>query len=152
MPYMKRLIILQSVLLSTGFRLMAQEPTGIPNDSVYAELQRVKTSVSAFKNLKITGWAQIQYQYAESKGAPNYEGGNFAPQSNQRFFVRRARVKFTYDGKNSRHVMQINGVERGVNIGEIFSSLYLPKNKAFSMTAGIMNRPFGFEIEQSSSV
>src|SRR4051812_28249600 len=107
--YMTARNILPITILSVLFlRGKAQETTGIPNDTVYAELQRVKNSVALLRNLKISGWAQIQYQVAESKGSPNYEGGNFAPNSDQRFFVRRARVKFTYEGKNSKYVMQIN--------------------------------------------
>jgi hypothetical protein len=147
-----RRILQTAIFLTSTGTIQAQETTGIPNDTVNAELQKIKSTVNALSNLKISGWAQIQYQWAESKGSPNYEGGNFAPNSNQRFFIRRARVKFNYKGKNSQYVMQINAVERGVNVVEVYASLFDPWTKAFSFTGGIMNRPFGFEIEQSSSV
>ncbi len=66
--------------------------------------------------------------------------------------IRRGRVKFTYNGKNSQYVMQLNGTERGLNLVEIFAVLTDPVLKSFSLTVGVMNRPFGFEIDQSSSV
>jgi len=66
--------------------------------------------------------------------------------------IRRGRVKFTYTQKLSQFVLQINGTERGLNLVEAFAKVTAPWANSISLTAGVMNRPFGFEIDQSSSV
>src|SRR5205814_7987034 len=55
-------------------------------------------------------------------------------------------------GKNTVYVFQINGTERGLNLTEIYGIYTLPFFKALGFSTGIMNRPFGFEIDQSSAV
>jgi phosphate-selective porin len=122
------------------------------NDSLKQSLNELQKAVETLKKIKITGWVQAQYQVAESKGAANFDGGAFGPYSDSRFMIRRGRVKFTYTQKLSQFVMQINGTERGFNLVEIYAKVTDPWTKSFSLTAGVMNRPFGFEIDQSSSV
>ncbi len=133
--------------------LRAQDTATAPptNDSLNKSVQHLKKEFELFKNLKITGWVQAQYQYADTIGTKNFDGGDFPINSDQRFMIRRGRVKFTYNQKNSQYVMQINGTERGVNLVEIFGKYTDPFIHAFSITAGVMNRPFGFEIQQSSA-
>src|SRR4051812_29252873 len=81
----------------------------LSNDSLTKELNSVKKDVAELKNLKVTGWIQAQFQYAQTRGVANFDGGAFAPNSDKRFTIRRGRIKFTYNGKNSQYVMQING-------------------------------------------
>lgn len=121
-------------------------------DSLAKEIKEIKKDLGTLPHLKITGWVQTQFQYVKTRGAASYEGGNFSPNSDKRFMIRRGRIKFTYNGKNTQHVIQMNGSERGVNLVEMYSTITDPWVKAFSITAGVMNRPFGFEIDQSSSV
>ena len=148
---MKAFLNLLFVLGLLSSSLVAQEkPEPLTNDSLTKELNLVKKDVAELKNLKVSGWIQAQFQYAESKGVANYEGGNFAPNADKRFTIRRARVKFTYNAKNSQYVMQLNGTERGLNLTEVYGVVNDPWIKTFSLTVGIMNRPFGFEIDQSS--
>jgi hypothetical protein len=125
---------------------------GQSQDSLKVAMGDLNKTVETFKKLKITGWVQAQYQWAESKGAANLDGGDFAANSNQRFMIRRGRVKFTYTQNLSQFVMQINGSERGFNLVEIYARITEPWTKSISLMAGIMNRPFGFEIDQSSAV
>lgn len=150
---MKAFLNLLSVLLLFPFVAMAQESQpALTNDSLTKELGSVKREIAELKNLKVSGWIQAQFQYAESRGVANYEGGAFAANSDKRFMIRRGRIKFTYTAKNAQYVMQINGTERGLNLTEIYGVLNDPWVKTFSLTVGIMNRPFGFEIDQSSVV
>jgi hypothetical protein len=121
-------------------------------DSVKLSVNELQKAVDVLKKIKITGWVQAQFQIAESKGADNLDGGAFGTYSNTRFMIRRGRVKFTYSQKLTQYVLQINATERGVNLVEIFAKVTDPWTKSFSLTAGVMNRPFGFEIEQSSAV
>ena len=117
-------------------------------DSLVKEL--LKES-ERWKNLKITGWIQPQLQFTDSSGAKNFDGGDFLPNSDKRFIIRRGRVKFTYSAKNSQYVMQLNATERGVNLVEAYLKVTDPLTKSFILTAGTMNRPYSFEIQQSSA-
>ncbi len=130
----------------------AQVETQKELDSLKIVVSDINKNLGWLKNLKVGGWIQAQYQYIETKGAKNFDGGDFPANSNNRFMIRRGRVKFTYTNKYSEYVFQLNATERGVNIADIYGRFILPKAPAFSVTAGVMNRPFGFEIEQSSSV
>jgi hypothetical protein len=149
----KNTLFLPLILL--GLNLSAQDtPTVAPQittDSLNKSIGALKKDIDLIKNLKITGWVQAQYQMADTAGAKNFDGGDFPTNSSNRFMIRRGRVKFTYNGKNSQYVMQINGTERGVNLVEIFAKATDPWMHALSITAGVMNRPFGYEIQQSSA-
>ena len=131
--------------------VIAQEEVKITTDSIQKLAESTKHDVDHLKKLKVSGWVQAQYQVAESNGAATFDGGNFLPNQYQRFMIRRGRVKFTYTQKLSQYVLQVNLSERGVNLVEIFGKVTDPWTKSFSLTAGVMNRPFGFEIQQSSA-
>jgi hypothetical protein len=124
--------------------------TQISNDSLNKSINAVKKELELFKNLKISGWVQAQYQIADTAGAKNFDGGDFPASSNNRFMIRRGRVKFTYTQKNSQYVLQINLTERGVNLTDFYAKYTEPWTQSISLTAGVMNRPFGYEIQQSS--
>ncbi len=141
-------IILLSVLV---FALKAQETKTPPsNDSLNKSFESLKHEIDNMKKLKITGWVQAQFQLTDTAGAKGFDGGDFLPTSTNRFMIRRGRIKFTYNGKNTQYVFQLNATERGVNIADFFAKVTDPWTNAFSITVGAMNRPFGFEIQQSS--
>jgi hypothetical protein len=109
-------------------------------------------------NLYFSGYMQPQFQVAESKGELSYGGGNFAENSNNRFMLRRARLKVDYlvPAKNQSLPMaiftfQFDATERGVIVRDMFLKLNDPKGKKVSMILGLMARPFGFEVNLSSS-
>ena len=129
--------------------LIAQQST--KEDTLKQTLNQLKTELTQMKNLKITGWVQTQFQHAESKGAKTFDGGDFLPLSDNRFMLRRGRIKFTYTNGVFQGVMQINATERGVNLVEYFGKITDPWTKSFILTTGLINRPFGFEIQQSSA-
>ncbi len=145
----KTITYLLSAFCSISF-FNAQET--IPNDSLKKSIDQTKKEIELLKNLHVTGWVQAQFQVAESKGVDSYDGGAFAPNQYNRFMIRRGRVKFTYKQKFSQYVLQVNATERGVNLVEIFAKATDPWTKSLSLTAGVMNRPFGYEIQQSSAV
>lgn len=135
-------------LLSIGQVSFAQN---VQNDSVSKALKQLTTDVSQLKNLKITGWVQAQYQWTQTPGAKTFDGGDFITNSDNRFMIRRGRFKLTYTNRLVQSVVQINATERGVNLVEYYGKLINPWMKSLSVTAGVMNRPFGFEIQQSSA-
>lgn len=103
--------------------------------------------------LNISGYVQAQYQRIDSAGADSFSGGSFDEGVNQRFMVRRGRIKFTYRAGNlSRYVMQFDVTEKGLGIKDMYARFYDPWTQALSLTAGVFNRPFGYEIAYSSSM
>jgi hypothetical protein len=111
-----------------------------------------------FVNLSISGYMQPQFQVAQSKGTPAYGGGDFSEFSNNRFMLRRARLKFDYilpskerDLPKALFTFQIDATERGVFVRDMFVRVYEPRHQNFSILTGLVARPFGFEVNLSSS-
>ena len=108
-------------------------------------------------HLQISGYFQPQYQVAQSKGVKNYSGGDFSANSNSRFMIRRGRIRFDYahfnaDGlPQAQVVFQFDGSERGVAIRDFWGRYYENKFQMFAFTAGMFARPFGYELNLSSS-
>lgn len=140
--------ILLGLIVSTSFAQKTVEQNRL--DSLAKELSLVKKQTSVLSNLKISGYIQAQYQKADTMGAKTFNGGNFSTQDN-RFAVRRARLKFAYDANLGSAVFQIDATEKGVNVKNAYISLYAPFDKNLSLTGGIFDRPFGYAIEYSSS-
>ena len=101
---------------------------------------------------------QPQFQVAESEGAPSFAGGAFSPYSKSRFMLRRARIKVDYLLKSKENypkalfVFQIDATERGVIVRDMFLRLFETKGNNFSLSAGLFARPFGYEVNLSSSI
>jgi len=147
--------------------LFAQERAD--KDSLYTELKEkiaelrgqveglnesyleTKTTVDALKKIKVSGYIQSQFQIAESDGIGTFAGGNFPSGVHSRFQVRRGRVKVNYDNDLTQYVLQIDVTQNGIAIKDAYATIKEPWLKAISMTGGIFNRPFGFEISYSSS-
>lgn len=125
-------------------------------ESLNESFLETRTTVDKLNKLKISGYVQAQWQYADSAGQPSIAGGNFAAGADQRFMVRRGRLKAAYDTRTlqaltSRFVLQIDVVPGGVTLKDAYVSLYEPWLGIFSYTMGVFDRPFGFEISYSSS-
>ena len=111
-----------------------------------------------FKNLHFSGYIQPQYQVASRQGTESWAGGDFSEFSDNRFMLRRARLKVDYrlpvNGKplpGALFTFQIDATERGVRVRDMFVKVYEPDKQFFSLTAGVFARPFGFEVNLSSS-
>ena len=110
-----------------------------------------------FDAIRISGYMQPQFQVASAKGARGYSGGDFAPQSDNRFMLRRGRIRFEYAGidKKQRNqvqfVFQFDGTERGVFIRDFWGRIWENKFELFAFTTGMFARPFGYEINHSSA-
>jgi hypothetical protein len=110
-----------------------------------------------YENLHFSGYMQPQFQVAQSKGTSSFAGGNFSEFTNNRFMIRRARVKLDYflpakDGINPKALFtfQFEATERDVNIRDMFVRVFDPKKQNFSITMGLFARPFGYEVNLSS--
>src|SRR5687768_7706384 len=115
-----------------------------------------KSAVDKLSKIKVSGYVQAQWQKADSVGIQSVAGGNFpaagstAAGTDQRFQLRRGRIKTTYETATSRYVLQIDAIPSGVTLKDAYVTLMEPWLKTFSYTMGVFDRPFGFEISYSS--
>lgn len=110
-----------------------------------------------FDNIRLSGYIQPQFQVAQTKGAKGFAGGDFAPNSNSRFMLRRARVRFDYinfpktgNDPSLQFVFQFDATERGVNVRDVWGRIFENKYKLFAFTTGLFARPFSYELNLSS--
>ena len=126
-------------------------------DTVAGVLEKLKTDVSLLSNLKISGYVQVQGQWLQKQDNQAYKetsvaGGDFNPYMNDRFGIRRGRLKFAYSSNPlSQVVVQFDATEKGMGLKDAYLKFTEPFTKVASITAGVFNRPFGYEIEYSSS-
>jgi hypothetical protein len=126
-------------------------------ESLNESFLTTKTTVDKLAKIKVSGYIQAQWQKADSAGVPSVAGGNFPAKSttaagtDQRFLLRRGRLKTTYETTTSRYVLQMDVTPAGVGIKDAYATLMEPWFKTFSATAGVFDRPFGHEISYSSS-
>src|ERR1700730_2712809 len=110
-----------------------------------------------FDHIRISGYLQPQFQVAAQKGIKTYGGGDFPPEVNNRFMLRRGRIRFEYARFNLQEkpsvqfVFQFDGTERGVFIRDFWGRVFENRWELFAFTAGMFARPFGYELNLSSS-
>jgi hypothetical protein len=114
--------------------------------------------IDTTSKVHISGYIQPQFQIATEKGIKSYAGGDFSEMSDNRFMLRRGRIRFDYVNNNElpkktsvHFVIQLDGTERGVFIRDLWGRVLENKWKVFSLTTGMFARPFGFEVNHSSS-
>ncbi len=126
-------------------------------DSVFFIKDTVRPFIKRFENLVFSGYLQPQFQIAAKKGINSFNGGNFDPNVSNRFIIRRARFKTEYNSpdKNgfniAKFTFQLDATEKKISINEANVTVFESKWKLFSVSAGMMERPFGYELKLSSS-
>jgi len=127
-------------------------------DSTLFIRDTVRPFLRRMENLHFSGYIQPQFQVIQTEGASTFGGGNFSEFSKSRFMLRRARMKIDYmvpakgiDLPKAIFTFQIDATERGVFVRDMFLRIYEPKTHNFSFTMGLFARPFGFEVNLSSS-
>jgi hypothetical protein len=129
-------------------------------DMVDTSKEMGKSMLSIYKkfdNIKIGGYLQPQFQAAQEKGAKSFDGGDFSTNINNRFMLRRGRIRFDYihfaenKGPSIQFVFQFDGTERGVFIRDFWGRIFENKYQVFAITAGMFARPFSYELNLSSS-
>jgi len=151
---------LYSIVLSIclAYSATAQEPEATPLDTLTNRVGMIQSNLDVLNRIKISGYLQPQFQVADSTGEQSYAGGNFTD-TDKRFQLRRARVKVQYDAplnekgiSPAQFVFQIDVTQNGVTIKDMYGKLTDKWIGWFSLTAGMQNRPFGYEIGYSSSM
>jgi hypothetical protein len=123
------------------------------------EFLELKSSGEAQKRLRFSGYIQSQFQHADLPGQSSFAGGDFAPEVDNRFMIRRGRIRVQYDSptnKNgwptSQYVLQINANENGLAIRDAYAKFTEPFIGWFSFTMGMQSRPFDFEVKYSPAL
>jgi len=111
-----------------------------------------------YGSLSFSGYLQPQFQVAQSDGTlAEYQGGNFGEYTNNRFRLRRGRLRADYmmldenNNPSTYFVLQFDGTEQGVNIRDFWGRYYENKWKLLYVTLGLSGRPFGNELQLSSA-
>ncbi|MEO6582882.1 MAG: porin [Ferruginibacter sp.] len=110
-----------------------------------------------FDHIRVSGYMQPQFQVSGSKGIKSFSGGDFNPNVNNRFLLRRGRIRFDYihfaekKGPSVQFVFQFDGTERGVAIRDFWGRFLENRFNLFALTAGMFARPFSYELNLSSS-
>jgi hypothetical protein len=110
-----------------------------------------------YDHLQISGYLQPQFQVASDTSVNSFSGGNFGSGSNNRFTLRRGRIRFDYARFTKDHfpslqfVFQFDGTERGVFIRDFWGRAWDSKWQLYSFTAGMFARPFGYEVNYGSA-
>jgi hypothetical protein len=153
------------LLVAIGFSAFSQE-TSDTLQMLDQRMSNLEESVRILKKLKVSGYIQAQYQYAETDAdGINFKLSNRANAYEQkeldsygRFGLRRGRIKFTYDEGIASGVVQIDVTEKGISgdrnvvtFKDVYLSVKDPWIGTNSFKAGIFDRPFGHEIAYSSS-
>ncbi len=157
MKFSFRAIFLLMVVFSVERTLAQQQFTTIPDTSLFM-VDTLRPLLLKLGNVQFSGYLQPQYQWTETKGAKGFAAGDFSANANNRFSLRRGRLRIDYLKLNAKKlpkvyfVFQFDGTERGVFIRDFFGRYYEQKWGLISFTAGMFARPFSYEVNWSSAV
>jgi len=151
-------LLLRLLLLTLSFLFLITSLPAQDPDSLQKNLTALKKDIEALKRFRFSGYIQPQFQMADSAGQSSFNGGNFAAGLNNRFMVRRGRFKVQYTAAENKKgiatstcVIQIDVTERGTGIKDAYVRLTDPLTGWVSVTTGVFDNPFGYEIKYSSS-
>lgn len=135
----------------------SDESTSGKIESLNEQVQVMQTDVDKLKKFKFSGYIQVRWEHSEDQSdSVRVAGANITSVNRERFYIRRARVKLTYDSSPlSQGVVYFDaGADRQVRLLEAYLTLLDPwtPDHRHGFTIGQMNVPFGYEIERSSSV
>jgi hypothetical protein len=123
------------------------------------QLQALQADTDKLKKVKFSGYVQARTEFGEtSSDSVRVAGatGTITSPNLTRFFIRRARLKLTYDSSPlSQAVVYFDGgADRTIRLLEAYVTLLDPwtPGHVHQLTLGQFNVPFGYEIERSSSV
>jgi len=139
-------------------------------DTLNVHEQRITSledGIFQMKKLKFSGYVQSEWQMSQidvngnaSQDMKVGAGSNAAEKANaitnpgatfNRFGVRRGRLKATYTDNGCTGVVYIDATEKGVVLKEAYVAALDPWAGILTLKGGIFNKPFGYEIEYSSS-
>jgi phosphate-selective porin len=103
-----------------------------------------ETDLGKLTKIQVSGYIQAQFENYQSDLVKTNDANNT-------FYIRRARVKFTYEATDGvKFVLQPDFSTGSLSIKDAYAVASLPKFSALSLWAGQFNRP-GYEVEYSST-
>lgn len=137
------------ILFALGFIQLKAKDT----DSVrITKLEEKLAKLNVLSGIKVSGYVQTEFQYGEKDASLNVGNSNEnAGESFSRFGIRRGRIKVQYSKSIAKAVFQIDMTEEGLGMKDAYLQINAPWLGNSSLKAGLFNRPFGYEIEYSSS-
>ena len=139
-----------ALLLFNAVCVSAQ--SAISNDSLSRKVDEINSQLQWLRRIKLSGFVQAQYQWADRTGMASVAGGDFPASVAQRFKVRRAEFKTRFSNDTVDVVANIDVTQSGVAIKDAYGKFTVPTWKSLSFTAGIFSRPFGWEVPYSSGM
>ncbi len=118
--------------------------------------RKLLSTFRKYEYIGIGGYIQPQFQWIQTKGARNFNGGDFQPNASNRYMMRRGRIRFDYarydkfNNPKLYFIFQFDGTERGIFIRDFWGRIYENKFNSFYLTTGMFARPFGFEVGYGS--
>lgn len=141
--------LMSSFMLSFG--VVGQQDT-LTKGSNEERIKQIENRLSKFGKFKITGYLQPSFQYGEEFAKLNVGTPNSNTKEDfNRFGIRRGRIKLTYTHNVVTGVFQVDMTERGLAMRDAYMKVQEPWLKTFSLTAGLFDTPFSYEIMYSSS-
>lgn len=128
-----------------------QEAPVNPIDTLSQKIESIESDLSLIKKIKLSGYIQAQYQKADTAGISSVSGDDFGAAIDQRFNIRRGRIKTVYTGKASEIGIQLDVTEKGVGLKEAYFKVRESLLNIATLQGGLFNRPFGFEVSFSSA-
>lgn len=122
-------------------------------EGVKERLSVAESDILNLKKFKVAGYVQARYEYHDDAISSPVKGTAGESQSKllNRFFVRRGRIKVTYQANsNALGVVYFDGSASGVSLKEAYVTLTEPKTQ-LNFTLGQFNWFFGYEVSFSSS-
>ncbi len=58
--------------------------------------RKLLATLKKYEFVGISGYIQPQFQWIQTRGAKNFNGGDFQPNASNRFMLRRGRIRFDY--------------------------------------------------------
>ncbi|MCP9767960.1 porin [Lacihabitans sp. LS3-19] len=153
---MKKNLLGMLLIACCSFEVFSQEKGAL----MTADTTNMKMLFSKLKKIEyvgFSGYMQPQFQIAQTPGIKSFNGGNFPTNINNRFMLRRGRLRidfarYTKDNMPKVNlVFQFDGTERGFFIRDFWGRVYENKLNYFSLTTGMFARPMGYEINLGSS-
>jgi phosphate-selective porin len=102
-----------------------------------------EADLGKLNKIKVSGYIQVQW---ENYGKDLEQSNGY----NNTFYIRRARVKFTYEALDGiKFVLQPDFSAGNLSLKDAYAVVNIPKLKDWTLWAGQMNRP-NYEVEYSS--
>ncbi len=148
----KRLILSLCIGVSG---IVATAQTNHQDSILLALEERVSAQEEAAQTknkLKISGYVQGVFGIGQEQASLFVgEANKEADKDFNRIGIRRGRIKFAYEEKWGKAVLQLDLTEKGVGLKDVYLDLNSPFGDAGLFRAGVFDRPFGHEIGYSSS-